>query len=116
MNFQSDPSLYQRDTNHFQATPATNAETIPASNPDETNPALNPEPNINTGESLLVPDAVTGTTTDETEFVRIRNFDGEVPTFKMFFHQLADVSVDLFLILYNKGVMYFIHHLGAFGL
>jgi hypothetical protein len=86
MNFESYQSQYKRITSHFEATAATNAETIPASNPDETNPALNPEPNDNTGESLLVPDAVTGTTTDETEFVRIRNFDGEVPTFKMFFH------------------------------
>ena len=77
MNFESYQSQYERVTSHFGATAATNAET---------NPASNTEPNDNTGASLLVPDAVTGTTTDETEFVRIRNFDGEVPTFKMFFH------------------------------
>jgi hypothetical protein len=50
------------------------------------------------------------------EFVRIKNLDGVVPTFKLLFKKVAHVFVDLFLILFNKFVLYFIHHAGRFGL
>ena len=63
----------------------------------------------------MAPDAITDAVEVETDYGMLKNPDGEVPNAKNIIKKLAHLVIDIFLILLNKLVIYFVHHAGKLG-